>query len=52
MSRLKFKSDGNGKEYEVEAIRDSAVYARESEGHLLGHYHLVSWKGYPKEENT
>ena len=40
-------------EYEVEAIRDSAVYARESEsGHLPGLYYLVSWKGYPEEENT
>ena len=40
-------------EYKVEAIRDSAVYARESElGHLPGFYYLVSWKGYPEEENT
>ena len=39
-------------EYEVEAIRDSAVYARESAGHLPGLYYLVSWKGYPEEENT
>ena len=32
-----------GGEYKVEAIRDSAVYARESEsGHLLGLYYLVS----------
>ncbi len=51
-SRLEFESDGNGKEYKVKAIRDSAVYARESEGHLPGLYYLVSWKGYPKEENT
>ena len=29
-------------EYEVEAIRDSAVYARESAGHLPGLYYLVS----------
>ena len=44
--------DENG-EYEVEAIRDSEVYARESEsGHLPGLYYLVSWKGYPEEENT
>ena len=43
--------DENG-EYEVEAIRDSEVYARESEsGHLPGLYYLVSWKGYPEEEN-
>ena len=44
--------DKNG-EYEVEAIWDSEVYARESElGHLPGLYYLVSWKRYPKEENT
>ena len=40
-------------EYKVEAIWDSAVYARESKlGHLLGFYYLVLCKGYPKEENT
>ena len=39
-------------EYEVEAICDSAVYARESVGHLPRLYYLVSWKGYPEEENT
>ena len=39
-------------EYEVETICDSAVYARESTGHLPGLYYLVFWKGYPKEENT
>ena len=43
--------DNNG-EYEVEAIRDSEVYVRESKsGHLPGLYYLVSWKRYPKEEN-
>ena len=52
-SQLEFEGDGgDGEEYEVEAIRDSAVYARESEGHLPGLYYLVSWKGYPEEENT
>ena len=45
--------DDDSGEYEVEAIRDSAVYARESEsGHLPGLYYLVSWKGYSEEENT
>ena len=44
---------GDDKKYEVEAICHSAVYARESEsGHLPGLYYLVSWKGYPEEENT
>ena len=49
----KLDAGDNSGEYEVEAIRDSAVYARESEsGHLPGLYYLVSWKGYPEEENT
>ena len=44
---------GDDKEYEVEAIWDSAVYARESEsGYLPGLYYLVSWKRYLEEENT
>ena len=35
--------DDESGEYEVEAIRDSAVYARELEsGHLPGLYYLVS----------
>ena len=42
---------GNDKEYEVEAIRDSAVYAKEADGHLPGLYYLVTWKGYPEKEN-
>ncbi len=52
ISRLEFETDGKGEEYEVEAICNNAVYAKESEGHLPGFYYLVSWKGYPKEENT
>ena len=43
---------GDNKEYEVEAICDSAVYAKEADGHLPGLYYLVGWKGYPEEENT
>ena len=44
---------GDNKEYKVDGIRDSAVYARESgTGQLLGLYYLVLWKGYPEEENT
>ena len=43
----------NSGEYKVEAIWDSTVYARESKsGHLPSLYYLVSWKGYPEEENT
>ena len=52
-SQLEFEDDGEGKEYEFEAIRDSAVYAKESEsGQLPGLYYLISWKEFPKEENT
>ena len=37
----------------VDGIWDSAVYAKESAtGQLPGLYYLVSWKGYPEEENT
>ena len=43
---------GDDKEYEVEAIRDSAVYAKEADEHLPGLYYLVAWKGYLEEENT
>ena len=43
---------GDNKEYEVEAIRGSAVYAKEADEHLPGLYYLVAWKGYPEEENT
>ena len=43
---------GNNKEYKVEAIQDNAVFAKEADGHLLGLYYLVTWKGYPKEEKT
>ena len=43
----------DSKEYELETIWDSAVYANELEsGHLLGFYYLVAWKGYSEEENT
>ena len=43
----------DSKEYKVEAIRNSAVYANKAEsGHLPGLYYLVAWKGYPKEKNT
>ena len=40
-------------EYQVEAIWDSAVYARKSKSSPLPSlYYLVSWKRYPKKENT
>ena len=33
---------GDNKEYELEAIRDSAVYAKEADEHLPGLYYLVA----------
>ena len=48
---FEFEADDNDKEYEIDGIRDSAVYAKESAGQLPGLYYLVSWKGYPEEEN-
>ena len=33
---------GDNKEYKVEAIKDSVVYAKEAERHLPGLYYLVS----------
>ena len=47
----KFESSDN-KEYEVEAIRDSAVYTKKANGHLLGLYYLVAWKDYLEKKNT
>ncbi len=44
--------EGNSEKYEVETMRDSEVYAKESDsGQLPGLYYLVSWKGYPEEKN-
>ena len=50
-SVLEFEPDDN-KEYKIEAIRDSVVYSKETDGHLPGLYYLVAWKGYLEEENT
>ena len=48
VTQLKFEV-GNNEGYELEEIRDSEGYAKESEvGHLSGLYYLVSWKNYPK----
>ena len=41
VTKLDFES-GDSKEYKVETIRDNAVYARKSEGHLPGLYYLVA----------
>ena len=52
VTQLEFDA-GNSKEYKVEVIQDSTVYAMESESsHLPGLYYLIAWKGYPKEENS
>lgn len=52
-SQLEFKSNNNGKEYEIKAIWDSVVYAKKSEiGYLPGFYYQILWKSYPKEKNT
>ena len=50
---VELDAGNKNREYEVEVIWDSKVYVRESEsGNLSGLYYLVSWKGYPEEENT
>ena len=43
---------GDNKEYKLEAIQDSAVYAKKADRYLPGLYYLVSWKKYLEEENT
>ena len=49
---FEFKA-GNNEKYEVDSIRDSMVYAKESIIDQLSRlYYLVLWKGYSKEENT
>ena len=47
-----FEPSDDNKEYKVEAIQDSAVYAKEADEYLPGIYYLVAWKGYPEEKNT
>ena len=40
------------KEYKINGIWDSAVYARElAIRQLSGLYYLILWKGYSEEEN-
>ena len=39
--QLEFEA-GDDKKYEVDGIWDSAIYAKESAGQLLGLYYLVS----------
>ena len=47
-----FELDNKNKEYKVEAIQDTTVYAKKVDGHLPGLYYLIAWKSYPEEENT
>ena len=50
--QLEFEAGGNNKEYEMEGICDSVVYAKELEaGHLPGFYNLLSCKSYPEDKN-
>ena len=43
MEQLEFKAGSNNKEYKIESICNSAVYARKLEaGHLSGFYYLIS----------
>ena len=49
--QLEFEA-GNNKEYKVEGIWDSTVYARKRAGQLARLYYLVLWKGYPEKKNT
>ena len=49
--QLEFEA-GDNKEYEVNGIWDSVVYARELAGQLPGLYYLVLWKSYTEEKNT
>ena len=50
-SQLEFEADDKGEEYKIKGIWDSAIYTRELRGYLSELYYLVSWQGYPKEEN-
>ena len=52
MELAKLDVGEDSSEYKIEAIWDNAVYTGESVGHLPELYYLVSWKGYPEEENT
>ena len=42
----------NNKEYKIKVIRNSIIYIKKAEKHLISLYYLVFWKNYPKKENT
>ena len=46
-----FETDDD-KEYKVEVIWESTVYAKKVDRYLPRLYYLVVWKGYLKEKNT
>ena len=48
---LEFEAN-NSKEYKLEAIWNSVVYANKAKGHLPSLYYLVAWKRYLEKENT
>lgn len=50
-SQLQFEKGDIRGNYKIEAIRDNAVYVRESKSQLLSLHFLVSWKSYFEEEN-
>ena len=52
--QLDFKYEaGNNKEYKIDGILDSIVYAKKlTTSQLLGLYYLVLWKSYLEKENT
>lgn len=42
----------NNKEYKVEVIYNSKIYAKKSNnGHIPSLYNLILWKNYLKEDN-
>ena len=51
VTKLEFEA-GYSKEYEMEVIWDSAIYANKAKDYLLSLYYLVAWKKYLEEENT
>ena len=51
--QIEFDAGNNdSRDYKVETIWDSAVYAKESKDYLPGLYYLVSLERYPEKENT
>lgn len=51
MDQIELKT-ANNKEYKLEAIRDSVVYASKlKSGYLPRFYYFVYWKDYSEEKN-